>query len=251
MQRHHVFKDRVDVTRGAERGEPHQLVLAVVDLEPGERGEGGVEEAERVREVEFSQRGDVTVVAGGDYRRRPLADGVDRHDRRVGKRAGVVGGAGVGTVVVTAAERASAGEPEFSSDPYRNADFPPEPLPHHRAERRRVPRGDSQVSLEESVELDHRTLVEPDLVHVVDRESGLVKTERDGATGERGVMFDPREPLFLGRGDEPAVDDQGGRRVMIESRDSEGRGHWDVGVGMPGLGCRGWDADAAGSQPVA
>ena len=67
-------------------GQPHQLVLARVDLESAVVRERAVEQAERVRIAHFLQQLDVRSIAGTDRAGRPFADAIDRQDRGALKR---------------------------------------------------------------------------------------------------------------------------------------------------------------------
>ena len=48
-----MLKNPLDIFRLAIRRQTHQLVLTGIDLEPGVIGEGGIQQAERVREINF------------------------------------------------------------------------------------------------------------------------------------------------------------------------------------------------------
>src|SRR5262249_33324098 len=73
----------------AVRREPHKLVLAGIDLKAGVICESGIQQPERVREVQLLE--DVQLLTAADCCRRstPLADAVHREHRRLGKRRGI------------------------------------------------------------------------------------------------------------------------------------------------------------------
>src|SRR5437763_1395627 len=60
------IEDQIGVARFAIGRQPHQLVLAGIDLEPAVIGDGAVEQAEGMRVMDLSQRRHGAVVAGGD-----------------------------------------------------------------------------------------------------------------------------------------------------------------------------------------
>ena len=60
--------------------EPHQLVLARIDLEAGVVGEGGVEEAQAVRKVNLLVDLQVLAFADGNRGGRPFAHAIERED---------------------------------------------------------------------------------------------------------------------------------------------------------------------------
>ena len=76
-----VVQDRVLELRLAVGREAHHLVLARIDLEAGVVGEGRVEQAERVREVDLLQHLELVALAEAERRGRPLADAVHAEDR--------------------------------------------------------------------------------------------------------------------------------------------------------------------------
>jgi hypothetical protein len=90
----------------------HELVLALVDLEPAVGGERGVEEAERVGEADLLQDLDLVPAPDADRRRRPFARAVDGQDRRVleGRR---VEARGRVADVVLGEEELRGGDPSF------------------------------------------------------------------------------------------------------------------------------------------
>src|SRR5262249_42971693 len=96
---------------------------------------------------------------------------------------------------------------------------------HGREERPHAARGDPQVLLDEPLELEQRLVVEADIVDVADADAALAQAVGDGMVGEPGVVLLASEALLLRRGDDVAVAREAGRRVVVERRDAENRGH--------------------------
>jgi hypothetical protein len=87
-----LVADHVHVFRRAIGREPHQLVLARIDLEAGIVGEGRIEQAERVREMDLFVDRELVAFAERDRRRGPLADAVEREHQRALVRRRIEGG---------------------------------------------------------------------------------------------------------------------------------------------------------------
>ena len=76
-----VLEDEVGVARLAERSQAHEFALPAVDAEPAIRGEGGIQQTDRVGESELAVDVQSMKTAVAHRRRRPLADAVDGEDR--------------------------------------------------------------------------------------------------------------------------------------------------------------------------
>ena len=100
LQVDQVLEDQVGVLRLAVGGQAHELVFAGVDLEAGVVGEGRVEQAERVREPELVRQLDPVAPADAEAGGRPLADAVEREDRRLLERRREERAGGVRLVVL-------------------------------------------------------------------------------------------------------------------------------------------------------
>src|SRR4029077_16791660 len=86
-----MIENRLNVFRLAIGREPHDLVLAGVHLEPGVIGEGGIEQTERMRKVEFLADLEIIAVADGERRGAPLPYSVEGENRRLFERRGIEG----------------------------------------------------------------------------------------------------------------------------------------------------------------
>ena len=74
---------------------------------------------------------------------------------------------------------------------------------------------EGQVRFQKTLELGERLVIEGDVSQVCRLEPGLAQTVLDSPSGEAGIMLLARETLLLRRRDNIAVDDQGGRAVVI------------------------------------
>jgi hypothetical protein len=59
------------------------------------------------------------------------------------------------------------------------------------------------------------------VIDVIEVDARFVETVTDGDRGKPGPVFDAPETLFLGRGDEFPVDEDGRRRVGVMGVDPE------------------------------
>ena len=84
-----MIENEFCVFRLAIGGEAHHLVFAGVDLEAGVIGRGGIQQAERMREVDLLEDFELVAVANSGRRRRPFADAVHGEHRRILIRRGV------------------------------------------------------------------------------------------------------------------------------------------------------------------
>jgi hypothetical protein len=97
-----------------------------------------------------------------------------------------------------------------------------------------------EISFEQPFELGQGLFVEADVVQVVCLDASLGQTVFDSFSRKTMIVFDPAEALLLGRGDDLAIDDQRGGRVVIEGRDAEDGGHATVLREEAGPGRTGW-----------
>ena len=139
-----VLEDGVDEAGLAVGGEAHQLVLARVHPEAAVVGEGRVEEAERVREVELADHLDLVAPAHADAGGGPLADPVEGEDRGAVERRRVEGRGGVALVVLGEPELVGplvAQRPELGLDLVADPELLPQPQGHGPVERAEADRG--------------------------------------------------------------------------------------------------------------
>ena len=95
-----LLLDDVEILRLAVGREPHHLVFARVDLEAGVVGEGGIEQTERVREVDLADHLQAVAVSQRQRRRGPFADTVHRQHGRALERRREEGAGGMAQVVL-------------------------------------------------------------------------------------------------------------------------------------------------------
>ena len=99
-----------------------------------------------------------------------------------------------------------------------------EPDGHRGDEGLKPPGCVAQVSLEQSLELDERLVVEDDPVDVAKTQVFRFQAITDGVFGKARVMLLAAEAFLLRRGHQFAVLQQGGSTVMVVSRNAENAG---------------------------
>ncbi len=100
--------------------------------------------------------------------------------------------------------RERAADPQFVGEPGLRG-----PAEGFEAARKGVDLGDHQP-----LELAQRLFVEGDVLEVADAYALVFEAPSGGAKGQRGVVLDPREPLFRRRGYQFAVAHQGGGGIV-------------------------------------
>ena len=167
-----------------------------------------------MRKVGFRLEMDLVVLPAAVTAGRPLADAVNRQDRRRLEWRGIKGARRVRLVVLgehdgggaAAALRNKVAGPELVVHPER-----------HRTQKRtqalwRV----RQITLQQAFEFQDRLVVERDVIQVIRGDASLAKAERRGRFRKAMVVLLAREPFFLRGGDDLAVADQAGGGVVIE-----------------------------------
>ena len=178
------LEDQVRVDRPAVGGQAHQLVLAAVDLEAAVVGERRVEQAERVGELDVVDQADAVPLADAEGGRAPLADAVEREDRRLVERAGEEGAGGVALVVVGEDQPRPGRPAEALPQGPPHVQLLLEPERHGQPEAAEPARGVGQVGLEQPLELGQRLVVEGDVVEVGRRQARLAQAIGDGLARE-------------------------------------------------------------------
>ena len=220
-----MLRDEVAIDRPAVRREAHQLVFAAVHLEAAVVRERGVQETERVGELELAREGDPVAAAHAHRRRRPFADAVEREDGRFVERAGEERARGVALVVVGEHDRRADAAANPAPDQPGLLQLLAEPHRHGRDEAREPGRGVREIGFEQPLELAQRLLVEDDIVEVLDRDLRFAEAVLDRQVREAGIVLLAGEALLLrGRHDLP-VAHEAGRAVVIERRNAQNVRH--------------------------
>ena len=153
---------------------------------------------------------DAVAAADAQAGRGPLAHAVEGQDRGLVERRGEERAGGVRLVVLGEDERRRYGRPSAPADHPRPTCSFSEPQRHGLAETSETRRGESEVGLQQPLELQQRLVVEADVIEV----SGDRGPPPAGSTPRRGagtgVVFGARETLLLRRGHNAAVDNQRG-----------------------------------------
>ncbi len=96
-----------------------------------------------------------------------------------------------------------------------------DPEGHGHRERGEPARGEGEIRLEEPLEFQERLVVKDDVIQLVHRDPALAEAILDGVPRKARVVLGPAEALFLGRGHDPAVVDEGGGAVVVEGGDAK------------------------------
>src|SRR6266487_2516431 len=104
------------------------------------------------------------------------------------------------------------------------------PCGSRETELREPARGDTQVGLQDPLELEQRLVVKSNVCQVRSADPSGLEAVLRGVLREPGVAFLPREALFLRRCDDHAVAQQASGAVVIKSGDAENVGGRHVGV---------------------
>ncbi len=210
----------VDVPRRPEGRHPHDLVLTLVDLEAEERGEGAVEEPQRVREPDLLQQGELGAAPDPDGGRRPLPDPVHGEDGGLGEGRAVEGAGRVGQMVLAEHDaRGREAEPLLQevADPHLVA----EPRDHRLLEQLSGPRERLHAGEQEPLELEERLLEEHDVVERGGGDAPRPEAEVDRVLGKPVVVLLAAEALLFHGGHELPVAQQHGRGVVEVAGDPE------------------------------
>ncbi len=164
--------------------------------------------------------------AVGNRRRRPFSDAVDRQDGRVVEGRGIECTGGMALVVLGEEDailpvEAGTDLEQLLAEQILLEKLFAQPNRHGHPERREPLGGECKVGFEKALELEERLVVESDEIDTVQIGVSLVQAIGDRLVGKARIMLLAREPLFLRRGKDGAVLDQGDRAVVIEGRDSE------------------------------
>ena len=218
--------DQLGVFRLAVGREPHHLVFAGVDLEAQVVGEGRVEQAERMREMDLAVDVDRIAVAQAGRGRRPFADAVHGEDRRGLEGRGIEGAGGVRLVML--GEHQLAGDVDAGhvarqvvAQHLALEELLARPHGEGGGKGAKAARGERQVGLEQALELQERLVVEDDVVDVLQRDPAGLQAVFDRLGGEGRIVADAREALLLRGGHDLALLHQRRGAVVIEGGDAE------------------------------
>ena len=208
-----LIADRVDILRLAVRGEPHQLVLARVDLEAGEVGERRIEQAERMRESRSPRaasallpspiHADVVAHSPTPSMHSTAARSNGLKDRTPTPRA--TGDARRTTICGKVASSCNPSSANSSFTRLFRKSFSLSQTGIAARNERMPLRRIGEVGLEQPLELDERLVVEDDVVDVVERDLAFAQAILDRVGREVGVVLLAREALFLRGRDDLAV----------------------------------------------
>ena len=224
--------DQLGVLGLAIGREAHDLVLARVDLEPRVIGKGGIQQSQRMGEVNLLDDFEPVTAANGQRGRGPLPHTVHGQHRRFFKRRWEKGARRMAQVVFGEKQFLVPVEVrrlflEFLLQQILQEQFFAQPDRDRHAERRETARRKGQIGFKQAFELEERLVVEGYVIHLAQPDTGLLQAIRDGMVRIAGIVLLAGEPLFLGSGHDRAVLDQGGGAVVVErgnTQDTHGAG---------------------------
>ena len=162
---------------------------------------------------------DLVAVSDPERRRRPLAHTVDGEDRRLLERRGEERARGVRFVMLGVTDLAFV--PEGAADLAIEKQLLLHPQRSGQTELRKAAGRDAQIGLEDTLELEQRLVVEPDVREVARGDATGREAVPHGVRRKRLVTLLAGEALLLGGGDDVAVSEQARRAVVIEGREAE------------------------------
>ena len=214
----YMVEQLVEIGRAAIGGEPHDLVFALVDLEPEILGEHRVEQPERIREMDRPDFGQAVALAEMHCRGLVLADPVEGDDdgaleRRREERRG-----GVRAVMRAMLDRAEIvqvllqlrRDRQLVLHEFRDA------LVEDAARARPV----IDHLVPQAVELHCGVFVEDDPVEIVDVELQRVQRGADRPYRKTRVVLDAAQPLLVDRETDRVVIHHRERAVVVVAGNS-------------------------------
>ena len=218
-----MVEDQAGIFGFAIWRQAHHFVLAGIYFEARVVGESGVKQAERMREVQFLERGEFISAAVGDRGRRPLADPVHCQDCGLLERRGKKSRGCMALVMLGEKQLALPVEVrrvffQLIAQELLLEQLFAEPKRDGHAKRTKSPRREDEIGLQQSLELEEWLIVEDDVIDRIERGRGRIQAIGERLVRKAGIVFLAREPFFLRRCDDTAVLDDRGRAVVIEGR---------------------------------
>src|SRR5436190_2442533 len=176
-----------------------------------------------MRKGQLPKNGNVLVLAVCDGRRRPLANAVDRHDRRISEWRRIERARRMRQVMLWEINRRPA-VPELRQMLVEEAlheQFFLDPDRYGGRKAQKAARGKPMIRFEQTLELQQRLVVERDGVEVLVFPTGLLQHVSSRVNWEGRVVTLPRESLFLSGCDNLAVDEKRRGAVVVVRRYSE------------------------------
>ena len=225
----HLVHDEVGVPWLAVGREPHDLVLAGVDLEARVVGEGRVEQTEAVRPMDLLHglraccrgRSATDVVAHSPTPSMVRTTASSNGDGKKAEAAWLSWCSAKRSLPSIAAAWRERRQrllearllEQLLLDPHR----------HRHAEGGEALRGVGEIGLEQALELDERLLEEDDVVDVVEVDLPGLETVPIAWSGKPAIVLLAGEALLLRGRDDAAVLDEGGRAVVIKGAENPSR----------------------------
>ena len=222
-----VIQNCLHVFRLAVGRQPHHLVFARIDLEAQVIGKGRIEQAKRVREMDFLENFQAVAAADGSRGGGPFAHAVHGQHQGFVKRRWKESAGRMAQVMLGKQQAVDPVHPGFELlQLLRQQVFLEQllaqPQRYRHAKGLESPRCKGVVGFQQALELEERLVVKRDLIHLRKRDAGLGQAIIHCIERKAGVVFLAREALLLRGGDDVAILEQGGRAVMIIGGKAQG-----------------------------
>ena len=176
-----LVENRLREARPAIRRKAHDLVLAGIDLEPGVIGEGGIEQAERMRKLDLAIERDGPAASHARRCRRPLADPVHGQDRRFREWRRIEGARRMALVMFGKKQAVGPFDIgrvllQFIDEKLPKKQLFLQPQRHRLGEGRIAARREGEIGLDQTFEFDEGLLVKDDMVALIERDAALRET---------------------------------------------------------------------------
>src|SRR5215831_1611869 len=177
-----------------------------------------------MREMDLAQNLDAIPTTERYRGGRPFSDTIHRQNHRILERGGIECARRVTEVVLGKEQPLLPDRPEL---PQRIAQqFLLEQLlfrPYRQGFRKGAEtlRSESEVSFQQSLELQEWLVIENDEIDIVQPDVFLVQTILDGMCRHSGVVLASREPFLLCGSNDLAIADQRCRTIVVKTRDAE------------------------------
>ena len=212
---HQLRQDQLLVAGFAVGSQSHQLVFTGIDPESGKIGKCGVEQPQRIREMELLEQINLVAFANAIAGRGPFSHPVHGQDGSGLKGRGIEGRGRMGLVMFR--EQDLSGVTQFVADHLGDVDLFPKPQRHGLQPGTQPLWRTGEVAHQQAFEGDKGLVVIDDKIKLIGCNSSFLQTIRDGMPGKTRIVLLPGKPLFLGGGEDLPVPDKACRAVMVKA----------------------------------
>ncbi len=194
------------------------LYSPLLTLKPHVVGEGRIEQAERVRELQLPEDGNLLALTKADGGGGPFPHAVQGEDGRLREGRRIEGAGRMGQVVLREEQRRRTGAHlgQFLPEERAHQQLFLDPHRHGHEKARQSPGRKAVVGLQQALELEIGLVVKGHRGKIAELEPRLRHDVGQGLGRKVGVVLLAGEALFLGRGDDLAVHQDGCGAVVIK-----------------------------------